>query len=98
MIAKFVCRLLGHLDQIGARQCTPRLRKDDLGMNGKAFIDPEDFAPGYMRRGTSRLPKQGNQEPWTNIQDYYVESETIPGLSFEDGVLVFDNHQDKKIA
>jgi len=67
-------------------------------MNGKAFIDPDDPAPGYMKRGTSRLPKQGNQEPWANIQDYYAESEKIPQLSFEDGVLVFDNHQDKKIA
>ena len=98
MIAKFVCRLLTHLDQVGAKRCTPRLRKEDFGMNGKAFIDPDDFGPGYMRRGTSRLPKQGSHEPWTNIQDYYVESESIPQSSFDDGVLVFDNPQDEKAA
>ena len=98
MIAKFVCRLLSHLDQVGAKQCTPRLRKEDVGMNGKAFIDPDDFGPGYMRRGASRLPKQGSHEPWTNIQDYYVENESIPQSSFDDGVLVFDNPQGEKAA
>ena len=55
----------------------------------KRFIDEADFAPGYMRRGTGRLPKQGDREPWTNIQNYYVEKDVLPKASFEDGVLQF---------
>jgi len=44
------------------------------------------------------LPKQGSHEPWTNIQDYYVESESIPHSPLDDGVLVFDNPQGEKAA
>lgn len=58
-------------------------------MNGKGFIDEDDFSPGYMRRGVSRLPKQSDRGPWTNIQDYYVEKDILPDLGFDDDVLVF---------
>ena len=91
MIARYVCRLLRHMDATGMRQCTPRLRVADRGMAGKAYIDPDDFAPGYIRRGAPRLPKQGDREPWTNCQDYYKERDTLVDAPFDDGVLVFDN-------
>jgi cation diffusion facilitator CzcD-associated flavoprotein CzcO len=89
MIAHFVCRLLNRMDELGVRQCTPRLRPEDRGMNGKPFIDPEDFAPGYMRRGVGRLPKQSDRGPWTNLQDYYVEKDLLPHAPLDDGVLVY---------
>ncbi len=91
MIAHYVCRLLNHMTQTGVRQCTPRLRPEDQGMNGRGFIDPEDFAPGYMRRGVGRLPRQSDNGPWSNIQDYYVEKDLLPAATFDDGALVFDN-------
>ena len=91
LIARYVCRLLNYMDKIGARQCTPRLRPEDQSMEAIPFINPADFAPGYMRRGTGRLPRQGNREPWTNSQDYYVEKDTIPAAVFDDGVLQFEN-------
>jgi cation diffusion facilitator CzcD-associated flavoprotein CzcO len=91
LIAHYVCRLLNHMDELGVRQCTPRLRSEDQGMNGKAFIDAEDFAPGYIRRGAPRLPKQSDTAPWVNSQDYYQEKDLIPEATFDDGVLVFDN-------
>lgn len=89
LVARFVCRLLNHMDERGARQCTPRLRPNDRAMEAKPFIDPDDFAPGYMRRGTGRLPKQGDREPWLNIQNYFVEKDILPHVSFDDGVLQF---------
>ena len=91
LIAHFVCRLLNHMAAIGMQQCTPRLRPEDEGMPAIPFIDPADFAPGYMRRGTGRLPKQSDREPWTNCQDYYAEKESLPHASFDDGVLEFTN-------
>ena len=88
-----------HMDTLGVRQCTPRLRPSDQGMNGKGYIDPDDFAPGYIRRGTPRLPKQGDREPWTNCQDYYQERDTLVEAPFDDGALVFDNRvQKEKVA
>ena len=91
LIGHFVCRLLEHMDELGMRQVTPRLRPEDQGMVGKAFIDPDDFAPGYIRRGAGRLPKQSGHGPWQNPQDYYVECDSIPNAPLDDGVLVYDN-------
>jgi cation diffusion facilitator CzcD-associated flavoprotein CzcO len=91
LIARYVCRLLQHMAASGARQCTPRLRPEDQHMSAKPFIDPADFAPGYMQRGGGRLPKQGGREPWTNCQDYYLEKDLLPTVSLADGVLQFTN-------
>lgn len=91
LIAHYVCRLLNYMDQRAVRQCTPRLRPEDQVMEARPFIDPADFAPGYMQRGAGRLPKQGDREPWINTQNYYVEKKSLPEASFDDGVLQFDN-------
>lgn len=91
LIAHFVCRLLTYMDSIGVQQCTPRLRPADQAMAAKPFIDPADFAPGYMRRGVGRLPKQGDREPWLNGQNYDEEKDTLSAISFDDGVLHFSN-------
>jgi hypothetical protein len=91
LIAHYVCRLLNYMDDIGVQQCTPRLRTQDKMMEAIPFIDPVDFAPGYMRRGAGRLPKQSDREPWVNHQDYYVEKDSLPVATFDDGVLQFDN-------
>ena len=91
LIARYVCRLLQQMDELGVRQCTPRLRPEDQGMVTKPFIDSADFAPGYMQRGAGRLPKQGDRAPWVNIQNYYVEKEILPTVGFDDGVLQFGN-------
>lgn len=90
LIGHFVCRLLKEMERTGAHQCTPRLRPEDGSMQAKPFIDSADFAPGYMRRGVARMPKQGDREPWVNVQDYYAERSTLLATDFEDGVLQFD--------
>ena len=91
LVAHYVCRLLNAMDAAGVRQCTPQLRPEDQVMTAKPFIDPDDFAPGYMRRGVGRLPKQGDRDPWINGQNYYTEKELLPHASFNDGVLHLDN-------
>ena len=98
MIAHYVCRLLNYMDEKGVTHCTPTLRAEDAGMNGKGFIDPDDFAPGYMRRGVHRLPKQSDQGPWVNSQDYYKEKDIIPNLAFEDDALVFSGSDDQQVS
>ncbi len=98
LIAHYVCRLLKHMDEEDVRICTPTMRAKDHGVNGKGFIDPDDFAPGYMRRGISRLPQQSGQGPWTNCQDYYHEKDTIPTLRFDDDALVFANANEMEMT
>jgi len=91
LIARFVCRLLNYMDEAEVRQCTPRLRPEDQAMEARSFIDSSDFAPGYMRRGVGRLPKQGDREPWLNCQNYDEEKGLLIEVGFDDGVLQFEN-------
>ena len=66
--AEFVCRMLTRMDELGVRQCTPRLRDEDKNMQTKPWVD--DFSAGYMQRMMHLFPKQGVSGPWQNTQNY----------------------------
>ena len=89
IIARFVCRLINHMDETGTRQCTPRLREDELGMPERPWID--GFSPGYLQRVLHRLPKQGTHDPWINPQNYRKDKRMYREADVEDGVLTFGN-------
>ena len=89
MISEFVSKLLNHMDELGAKTCTPQLRDEDKQMPALPFIDPENFNPGYLQRSIHTMPKQGDHEPWTFHQDYYREKEEIPNADLDDGTLVY---------
>lgn len=89
LIAEYVCRLIGHLDDTGLRQCTPRLRDEDRNMPERPFI--EDFSSGYIQRVIHLFPKQGDRYPWINSQNYHQDKKMLRHESLDDGVLVFDN-------
>ena len=61
MIARFVCRLLAHMEDKGAEVVVPRLRPGEEDMPLHPWIDPENFNPGYLRRGLHLLPQQGDR-------------------------------------
>ena len=48
LVADFVCRLLNHMKQMGAKKVTPALRPEDKDMPLLPWIDPENFNPGYL--------------------------------------------------
>jgi monooxygenase len=89
LTAEYCCRLLQHMDETGARQCTPRLMKDERDMPARPWID--DFPAGYMTRRMHLFPRQGDHEPWTNPQDYGKDKKMIRDAPLEDGRLIFDN-------
>jgi monooxygenase len=88
--AEYVCRLINHMDKLGVRQCTPRLRAEDLTMPTRSFI--HGFSSGYIQRAITLFPKQGDHEPWVNPQIYSRDKKILRRDPIEDGVLVFDNH------
>ena len=88
LTCEYVCRLVGHLDKVGATQVTPRLRVSDEGMPARPWVD--DFSAGYMQREMHRFPRQGDREPWINPQDYKRDKQMIRHGAIEDGVLVFE--------
>ncbi len=89
LTAEYLCRLLNHMEQLGVRRCTPRLREEDLDMPERPWI--ENFSSGYMQRSMHLFPKQGDRAPWHNPQNYALDKKMIRRAQLEDGALCFDN-------
>jgi cation diffusion facilitator CzcD-associated flavoprotein CzcO len=87
LTCEYVCRLLNHMDAVGATQVTPRLRPGEETMPARPWIG--DFSAGYMAREMHRFPKQGDREPWINPQDYQRDKKMIRKGALEDGALRF---------
>jgi monooxygenase len=87
LICEYVCRLLNHMEEVGAVQCTPRLRESDHDMPELDWI--QDFSSGYMQRAMPMFPKQGDREPWTNPQRYSIDKKRFLKAPVDDGVMQF---------
>ncbi len=89
LTAEYVCRLLNHMDELGMRQCTARLRDEDRDMEARPWID--GFSAGYIQRIMHLFPKQGDHLPWLNTQNFSLDKKIIRRAPLEDGALQFTN-------
>lgn len=64
LVARYVCRLLAHLDRNGYAAATP-LAPPEGGV--EPFIG---LSAGYVRRSLTALPQQGARAPWKLYQNY----------------------------
>jgi cation diffusion facilitator CzcD-associated flavoprotein CzcO len=87
LIARYVCRLLNHMDETGTQICTPRLRASDASMQLRPVLD--HLTSGYVQRAAGRYPKQGDREPWINPQDYAKDKKMFRRSPVDDGVMRF---------
>ncbi|SDR46637.1 Predicted flavoprotein CzcO associated with the cation diffusion facilitator CzcD [Rhizobiales bacterium GAS191] len=90
LVADFVCRLLNHMRDKGARKVVPALRAEDKDMPLLPWIDPENFNPGYLMRGMHLLPKRGDKPEWQHLQDYWTEKDQLPGIDLDDAVFIYE--------
>jgi monooxygenase len=88
LIARFSCRVLGHMKETGSRRCVPVLRAEDEGMESQPWVT--GFSSGYLQRVMDQLPKQGDREPWLNSQNYFEDREKFLKGALEDGALRFE--------
>jgi monooxygenase len=86
LTARYVCRLLNHMDRTGLRQCTPR--RSDPEMAGEPALD---FTSGYVQRGIARFPKQGARAPWKLYQNYLRDLLSLRFGKVDDGEMRFEN-------
>jgi len=84
LTCEYVCRLLGHMDERGYRQCTPRNR--DPSVSAEPFVD---FNSGYVLRAIDRFPKQGSKAPWRLHQNYARDILLVRHGAIEDGAMEF---------
>lgn len=83
LIARYVCRILNHMDRRGFTTATPRVHGD---------IEEEpaiDFTSGYIQRALASLPKQGSRKPWRLYQNYALDTFSLKYGSVDDGTLEF---------
>jgi len=90
LVADFVCRLLAHMRQNGAKKVVPALRPQDSGMKLLPWIDPENFNPGYLMRDMHLLPRRGDKPEWQHSQDYWTEKDQFPAIDLDDAAFLYD--------
>jgi cation diffusion facilitator CzcD-associated flavoprotein CzcO len=83
LVADYVCRVLAHMDEVGARTVVaPR----DPEVGEERLLT---FSSGYVLRALDRLPKQGDREPWKLRQNYLYDVRSLRRGDLDDGVLRF---------
>jgi cation diffusion facilitator CzcD-associated flavoprotein CzcO len=90
LMADFVCRLLAHMKNKGAKKVVPALRPQEDNMPLQSWIDPENFNPGYLVRDMHLLPKRGDKPEWQHSQDYWAEKDEFPAIDLDDAAFVYD--------
>jgi len=90
LVADFVCRMLSHMKQKGARKVVPALRPQEDDMPLHSWIDPENFNPGYLMRDMHLLPRRGDKPEWQHSQDYWAEKDEFPAIDLDDPAFVYD--------
>ena len=90
LVGDFVCRLLRHMREKGARRVEVGLRPEDRDMKILDWIDSENFNPGYLMRGMHLLPKRGDKREWQHTQDYWREKNEFPAIDLDDAAFVYD--------
>lgn len=67
LVAKYVCRLLNHMDKGGYNKVVP-VDEHDCKIDDAPFIDV--INAGYVKRGRDCLPRKGSRKPWLVLNDY----------------------------
>jgi len=84
LTARFVSRLLRHMDRRGYASVVPT--PQDAGIEREPLLD---FQSGYVERAAAIMPRQGPRAPWRVHQNYARDLLSFLTGRVEDGVLRF---------
>jgi monooxygenase len=85
LVARYVCKVLNHMDAVGANVFTPT---PPAGMEAL----PESILQlnsGYLLRSLDLMPRNGPARPWRLDHDYLVDRKELLGSPVADGNLKF---------
>ncbi len=95
LIAHWVTRVINHMQDKGYTQFTPRIPEQlAQTMPKRPWID--DFSAGYMQRVMHLFPKQGDQQPWINPQNFRKDRRMFRDEPLEDGALIFEYSAERR--
>lgn len=92
LVARYVCRLLKHMDQGGYSVCTPL--PPDRGLSTAPYLD---LSSGYIRRGEAAFARQGAKAPWKVRHNYLLDALIFRYGRLDDQV-VFSRRSGTKVA
>lgn len=85
LAARYVCRLLNHLDAHGLASATPRAPQGQVD-RGNVM---DSLHSGYVQRSMDELPRQGRSGPWRVTHAYEQDTALLLDDPIDDGVLEF---------
>ena len=85
--SRFVCDLLKKMDATNSTRVIPVLPEHGRCMQERDWI--ADFNPGYIQRALHLFPRQGDQAPWHNSQNFLLDRKLLRHGPVEDGILQF---------
>ncbi|MFO0665039.1 MAG: NAD(P)/FAD-dependent oxidoreductase [Polyangiaceae bacterium] len=85
--ARYVCRLLRHMDDHGYKEAVARARPEESAAPGPALLG--NLASGYVKRAADILPRQGTRAPWIVRQNYVLDFAATMLGRVDDAVMHF---------
>ena len=89
LVADFTCRMLDHMDSLGAAVVSVAPSQQDAGMATSSFVGDENFNPNYVKRGLHLLPKGGAKPEWQHSQDYWSDKNAFPAIDLNGAEFVY---------
>jgi monooxygenase len=86
---RYLCRLLKHMDALGADVVVPRSSGGDAVDTGIL----ESLSSGYARRSHAVMPRQGREVPWRVLMDYGRDRAMLLSEPIADAVLQFSQRK-----
>jgi monooxygenase len=85
LAARYVCRLLNHMQQRGLDSVVP-VADEEAMASTLPFLN---LSSGYIQRATALLPRQGARAPWRMYQNYLLDLLSLKFSPLRGGALRF---------
>jgi len=83
--ARYLCRLINHMDERGLTSVEPRAPEGEAGDESAMNA----LNAGYIQRGKNEMPRQGRHLPWRVTHDYGIDRKMLLDEPIEDQWLEF---------
>ncbi len=93
LTARYLCRLVKHMDRNGFSRCEPVAETDKL-----KTAPTLPLTSGYVTRAAHLLPRQADTKPWKLHQNYILDTAALKFGRLDDGTMRFSGRAPAKRA
>ena len=93
LLGDFMVRLLKQMDEVGAVEVCPKVPAGVQAKERLSWMNPDDFNPGYLKRGEHLMPKRADHPEWQHTQDYWHEKDDLPEIDLDGDVFEYSDAQ-----